>query len=269
METTYEPGAMDFIWYFDISSPIAIAFLVFQIWMIIDAIRAGEWIWVLIIVVMPGFGTIWYYFSMYRGAGSMTRGFELPGAHHRRRIRELQAQIHHLDKAHHHSQLGDVYFQQGKLALAEASYRAAMERDPQDIDTRAHFAQCLLRQKKPKEALPLLQAVANENPKHDYGHSLMALAETHTALGETATAIALWQHVTQNHNYARARVQLAELLLAKGQKPAALAEVREVINDEPHSPRFQRQRDRIWGSPCEETPPATGLSSLASARTGW
>src|SRR5436190_1457987 len=214
--------------------------------MIIDAIRVREWIWVLIMVVMPVMGTFWYYFNYYRGAGSMTRGFELPGAASRQRIKELQAQIHHLDKPHHHSQLGDIYFQRGKLKEADESYRAAMDRDPHDIDTRAHFAQCLLRQKRPKEALPLLQGVVQENPKHDYGHSLMALAETHMALGETETAIAYWQQVTSNHNYARARVQLAELLQATGRKEEALAEVREVLNDEPHAPAFQRKRDRPW-----------------------
>ena len=237
---------MSYLWYFIFSSPITIALLVFQVWMVIDAVRAREWLWVLIIVVMPVMGTLWYYFTVYRGSGSMTRGFELPGASSRRRIQELLAQIHHLDKPHHHAQLGDIYFQQGKLAQADACYRAAMERDPQDIDTRAHFAQCLLRQKKPKEALPLLQGVVQENPKHDYGHSLMALAETHMALGENETAIAYWQQVTAHHNYARARVQLAELLLATGDKAGALAEVREVLSDDPHAPAFQRKRDRVW-----------------------
>ena len=65
------------------------------------------------------------------------------------------------------------------------AYRAAMERDPQDIDTRAHLGQCLLREKRPAEARPLLEGVIAENPKHDYGHTMMALAETLTALGET------------------------------------------------------------------------------------
>src|SRR4249920_3764997 len=98
----------------------------------------------------------------------------------------------------------------------------------------------------PRDALPLLQGVVQENPKHDYGHSLMALAETYMALGETETAIAYWQQVTAHHNYARARVQLAELLHATGRNEAALAEVREVLNDEPHAPAFQRKRDRPW-----------------------
>src|SRR6185295_11804025 len=130
MENTEAPGVMSYLWYFVFSSPVTIAFLVFQVWMIVDAIRGREWIWILFMLVMPVLGTLWYYFNVYRGAGSMTRGFELPGAASRQRIKELQAQIHHLDKPHHHSQLGDIYFQRGKLKEADDSYRAAMERDP-------------------------------------------------------------------------------------------------------------------------------------------
>ena len=185
-------------------------------------------------------------FAVYRAAPSATRGFELPGAYDRRRIKELQAQIHHLDKAHHHSQLGDIYFQRGKLEQAEACYRAALERDPQDLDTRAHLGQCLLRQRKPAEARPLLEGVIAENPKHDYGYSLMALAETLSALGEKQSAMNLWKQVTENHSYPRAKVQLAELYLANNERDLAKAELKDVIADDDHAPAFQRARDRIW-----------------------
>jgi len=218
----------------------------FQIWMLVDAIRQREWVWVLFILLGWGLTSIWYYLYVYRGSASATRGFELPGAQNRRRIKELQAQIHHLDKAHHHSQLGDVYFQQGKLPAAEASYRAALERDPQDIDTRAHLGQCLLRQKRPAEARPLLAGVITENPKHDYGHSMMALAECLTALGETDAAFKLWKQVTEAHSYARAKVQLAELYLGQNQTELARNELREVVADDVHAPGFQRKRDRVW-----------------------
>jgi tetratricopeptide (TPR) repeat protein len=187
-----------------------------------------------------------YYFIVYRAAPSATRGFELPGAHSRRRIKELQARIYHLDKAHHHSQLGDIYFQQGKLEKAEACYRAALERDPQDLDTRAHLGQCLLRQKRAAEARPLLEGVMREKPDHDYGYSMMAMAETLAALGETDNAIQYWQHVTQNHSYPRAKVQLAELYLAKKQPDQARKELQETVADDAHAPAFQRKRDRVW-----------------------
>src|SRR5213594_1277597 len=146
----------------------------FSLWMFIDAVRRREWVWALFIFVGFGFSALFYYFAVYRAAPSATRGFELPGAFDRRRIKQLQAQVHHLDKAHHHLQLGDIYFQQGKLEKAEAYYRAAMERDPNDIDTRAHLGQCLLRLQRATEARPLLEAVCAQNPKHDYGHTMMA-----------------------------------------------------------------------------------------------
>ena len=230
-----------------LSSPLWLLFTAFQIWMFIDAIRRREWLWAVFIFIGWGLAAILYFFLVYRAVpSSATRGFELPGAHDRRRIKELQAQIYHLDKAHHHFQLGDIYFQQGKLDKAEACYRAALERDSEDIDTRAHLGQCLLRQKKPAEARPLLEGVVAENANHDYGYSQMALAETLTALGETDAASTIWKQVTENHSYPRAKVQLAEVYLAQKQPDLARAQLRDVVSDDAHAPAFQRKRDRIW-----------------------
>jgi hypothetical protein len=229
-----------------LANPWWVVISVFQLWMFIDAIRRREWLWAFFIFLGFGFAALFYFFAVYRAAPSATRGFELPGAHDRRRIKQLEAQIHHLDKAHHHSQLGDIYFQQGKLAKAEACYRAALERDPEDLDTRSHLGQCLLRQRRAAEARPLLEGVVAENPKHDYGYSQMALAETLTALGETNAALNLWKQVTEGHSYPRAKVQLAELYLARSQPDLARAEVKEVVADDAHAPAFQRKRDRVW-----------------------
>jgi hypothetical protein len=232
--------------YWVFSSPVFLIIGIFELWMFIDAVQRREWIWAAFIFFAPGMGALGYYLYVYRELPSATRGFELPGAVDRRRIKDLQAKIHHLDKAHHYSQLGDIYFQQGKLDAAEQCYRAAMERDPQDIDTRAHFGQCLLRAKRPAEARPLLEGVVAENPKHDYGYSQMALAETYMALGETDKAFTVWKQVTEYHSYPRAKVQLAEIYIARNQPELARPELRDVISDDVHAPTFQRRRDRVW-----------------------
>ena len=230
-----------------ITSPFALIGFLFQAWMFIDALRRREFIWAVCIVAFSLVSALLYFFFVYRaqggGAGS---GFELPGAHSRRRIKELQAQIHHLDKAHHHLQLGDIYFQRAKYDLAEKHYRAALERDPADPDTRSHLGQCLLRKKQPAEAQPLLEAVVRETPSHDYGYTMMALAETYTALGHADAAVQIWERVLQQHSYARARVQLAELLLARQQTDAAREQIEEVIHSDAHAPAFDRKRNRVW-----------------------
>ena len=133
-----------------------------------------------------------------------------------------------------------------KLNDAEASYRAALERDPQDEDSRAHLGQCLLRQNRAEEALPLLEEVCKANPKHDYGHTLMALAETLRAVGQQERAIVVFEQVTENHSYARARVQLAELYLEAGRAHDARQQIEEVLADARHAPAFQRRRERTW-----------------------
>jgi hypothetical protein len=227
-------------------NPITVAVTVFQIWMFIHAVRNREWIWALFLFIGWGIAAFWYYFYVYRGSASSVSGFELPGAQSRARIRELQGQIHHIDNASHHFQLGDHYFSRGQLAEAEKCYRAALEREPDDIDVRAHLGQCLVRLNRPAEARPILEGVMHQKPEHDFGYTMMALAEALTALGETDNAILYWQHITQNHSYPRAKVQLAELYIAKNQLDDARHQLKDVLSDDVYAPPFQRRRDRIW-----------------------
>jgi hypothetical protein len=232
---------------FYIENPLMLIFLAFEIWMLIDAIRNKEWMWAVFIFVFPVLNAILYYFMVYRAARpSATSGFELPGAVQRGQIKELQAKIHHLDKAHHHAQLGDIYFEQGKLQEAEKCYQAAFEREPSDIDIRAHLGQCLLRTGKPQEALSLLEDVCKEDPRHEYGYSMMALAEALTVQGQKQRAMEVWRNVLSNHSYARAKVQLAELYAEQGLNAQARAELAEVVADDAHIPKFQRKREKVW-----------------------
>jgi hypothetical protein len=225
----------------------AAAVFLFTLWMFVAAIRNGDYLWAVFIFFFSGLSALLYFFLVYRAtAGNPMTGFELPGAADRRQIKRLQAEIHHLDKPHLHLQLADIYFSQGKLEEAEKSYRAAYERDANDEDIRAHLGNCLVRQGKAKEALPLLESVAAKNPKHDYGYTLMTLAETKTALGDVDGALATWKQVLSLYSYPRARVQYAELLIKKGDYAGARASLTEVINDAPYVTKFQRKREAVW-----------------------
>jgi hypothetical protein len=234
----------DLDWY--LQNPILLVGLAFQLWMLIDAIRRQEWMWVIFIIIFPLLNAILYFFLVYRAQPSATQGFQLPGTYKRHRIRELQAQIHHLDKAHHHAELGDIYFQEGKLDDAEKSYRAAIERDSTDVDFHAHLGQCLLRKGKAEEAVPLLEKVIQGNPRHDYGHTMMAYAETLMKLGRQQEALAAWKEVLEHHSYARARVQFAQVYGELGNKEAARKELADFLVDEQHGAAFQKKQDKPW-----------------------
>jgi hypothetical protein len=232
-------------------NPIVLLGAAFTLWMIIDAIRQQEYLWAVIMFFFPLISPILYFFFVYLGrpssrSPSATAGFELPGTFNRNRIKELQGQIHHLDKAHHHAELGDIYFQQGKLKEAEQCYRNAIERDSSDPDFQAHLGQCILRQDRPEEALPLLEKIISENPKHDYGHTMMAYAETLTQLGQKDAALLAWQRVLENNSYARARVQLARLHLERGEHDLAKKELTDFLADEAYGASFQKKLDKPW-----------------------
>jgi len=233
----------------------ALLVFVFTVWMFVHAVRNGDYIWAAFIFFFSGFSALLYFFMVYRasGGGNPMAGFELPGAADRRQIKRLQADIHHLDKPHHHLQLADIYFSQGKLDQAEASYRAAYERDPKDDDIRAHLGNCLVRRGKPQEALPLLESVCAQNPKHDYGYTLMTLAETQAATGQIDTALATWRQVLSLYGYPRARVQYADLLIKKKEYAEARKNLEEVIRDAPYATKFQRKREAIWFSRAKVT----------------
>lgn len=229
-----------------LQNPLLLVAFAFQLWMLIDAIRRQEYIWAVFIFFFSVFSAVLYFFLVYRAQPSATQGFELPGTYKRHRIRELQAQIHHLDKAHHHAELGDVYFQQGKLPEAEKCYRAAIERDATDPDFHAHLGQCLLRQGRVQEAAPLLEQVIRNNPRHDYGHTLMAYAEALDKLGQKDASLGVWKSVLEHHSYARARVQLAQLHADRGEKELAREELTDFLADETHGVSFQKKRDKPW-----------------------
>jgi hypothetical protein len=226
---------------------VVIAFL-FTAWMFIQAIRNGDYIWAVFIFFFSGLSAVLYFFLVYRasGGGNPMAGFELPGAADRRQIKRLQADIHHLDKPHHHLQLADIYFSQGKLDMAETEYRAAYERDSKDEDIRAHLGNCLARRDKPQEALPLLEGVCAQNPKHDYGYTLMTLAETQAALDQVDAALATWRQVLSLYGYPRARVQYADLLIQRKEYAEARKSLEEVIHDAPYVTKFQRKREAVW-----------------------
>ena len=76
-----------------IHNPWLLLVFAFNVWMFVDAVRREEWIWGLFIFIGFGLAAVLYYFFVYRNAPSATRGFELPGAHHRKRIRSEERRV--------------------------------------------------------------------------------------------------------------------------------------------------------------------------------
>lgn len=245
-----------------LQSPVAWLMMGFQLWMLVDAVRRQEWIWAVLILLFSVLTALLYFLLVYRPARAAAGpgpALELPGSSERRRIRELQAQIHHLDKAHHHAELGEIHMRQGRLEAAEKSLRAAVERDPSDLDFQASLGICLMKQGRFQEAASCLEPVCKADPKHDYGQTQMALGECLAQAGNLDSAALVLEEVLQSYSYPRARVQLAEVYLKQQRQEAARAQLEIVISDERAAVPFQRARDRSWTKRARKL-----LSSIAN-----
>lgn len=85
-----------------------------------------------------------------------------------------------------------------------------------------------------------------EDARHDYGHTLMALAECHAAVAQPEQAIAVWERVLENHLQCAGAGPVGRLYHARGENDRAREQVREVIETDPHAPAFDRRRNRVW-----------------------
>jgi tetratricopeptide (TPR) repeat protein len=232
-----------------LSHPLFLVFWAFALWMVVDALRRQEWLWVVLILLFTVISAPLYFVLVYRrprSAGSFWGVIPFVSDRDRARMQTLEQQIRHLDRAHHHLELGEIYYQRGQWDRALNCFLKAMEREPEDREARARLGQCLLRLDRAPEAKPILQSVCAEDPEHDYGETLMALAECQMKLGEKTAAIASWRQVLERHTYTRARVLLGELLLETGQPDAASRELELALAEEVHAAEFQRERDRVW-----------------------
>ncbi|HIG30406.1 MAG TPA: tetratricopeptide repeat protein [Verrucomicrobiales bacterium] len=247
----FDPGN----WQYILNHPWMWLVLAFQIWMMVDAFRRGEWIWFVLLLIFLGSGItpLLYYFFVYRTSGPMTRvsggggpAIEIPGHQDRKHIKELEAQIELLDKAHHYSELGDIFLKQGKSSKAEECYLGSLERDPDDLDTKAHLGRCLLQQEKIEESMRCLQEVFDENSDHDYGQTALSLAEAKQKSGQNGEAIEVIAVVLENHSYAEAHIQLAELYLLENDKEKARGYLNEVVLGTNALPEYQKKRDAKW-----------------------
>jgi len=230
-----------------LSNPLFLILVGFQIWMTVDAVRRQEWIWAVFNFIFP-LSAILYFFLVYRTMRAMEGGpaFEWPGAAERERIKQLEDQIHHLDKAHHHAELGEIYQKQGKLDKALASFEAAYARDAEDPDILNAYGQCLIELNEPEKAVPLLEKVIHEDPKFDYGTAMMGLARAYALLNQIEKAQLALEKVLETQTYAEARVQLAEIYLKIGRQDDARYQLSEVIEDDKHAPHFVQKKDRVW-----------------------
>ena len=114
------------------------------------------------------------------------------------------------------------------------------------MDILGPYGQCLIKLDQLEKAVTMLEKVIEENPKHDYGATMMALANAYSKLDSTDKARVALETVLETQTYAEARVLLAEIYKKQGMSNEARQQLQEVIEDEKHAPSFVQKKDKVW-----------------------
>ena len=154
-----------------------------------------------------------------------------------------------------------------------AAWLEANEQAPQRDQARRLYAQCLLENKKHREAAKLLDGLA-ENPKTASPEVLYDLAWSRKESAEPDAAIAAYRTLLERypeHDLAgKARLELADMLYAEGQFKEAAERLKPIVLDQQadEKTRAAAQYRLAW---CYEKldEPAQAASSFESFAAAW
>ena len=216
-------------------------------WALVDCIRMQNGIyWILAILFFQPFGPIAYFVIHLLPTLETGRRWDSLWAG-QRRIAQLKAQIHNMDLPHHWAKLGDEYRNARKWADAIHCYEEALIREPGNEEARYGLGLSQLAMGAFQQAADRLWAIAEKNPRYDYGQAMMAVARAWRGLGQRERALWAYERVLENYTYSETQFEYAELLHEMGRKAEAIAIMKRIVADAKVASGFARARERRWG----------------------
>lgn len=214
--------------------------------MLVDfVIRRPGWYWLVLLLLMPGFGAILYLFVVFLPELQAPNGL-LKFWNRRQRLHKLEAQAALNPSVGAQHELADALLENGKAEPARAIYEKLVPRAGDDPYLRHGLALALMQTGRPDAALEHLDWIAANFPRHRMGQALVDRGNALADLGRKPEAIAAYQAALGQISSTEARVRLAQLLAETGQVEQGRELARTVLHEYRNSPRYQQRAERKW-----------------------
>ncbi len=241
-------------------NPIYIVHVLIQILLIVHCIRTGRnTIWILVLLFLPLAGPLAYVaveiipgLFGHRATRRAVRGMRQalnPG----QQLRQLENEARVTGGVATRQRYAEELLRQNQPAQAVEVYKAALtglyEHDPNLL---RGLAEAQFAQGQPAAARATLDQLIAFNPgfKSPQGHLLYARALQ--AEGNTAKALEEFRALSQYYAGAEAPVRYAQLLRSSGQNDAAKKVLSELLETARVAPRHYRRAQREWLSTAEQ-----------------
>jgi tetratricopeptide (TPR) repeat protein len=143
------------------------------------------------------------------------------------------------------NQLGTIAYQTRRYSEAEANFRRALDIDPEAFEPLVNLGGVLLNLGRPREAIGYNQRAVVRRPNNALANSQLGLSYfdlNDLDLAEKYLKIAV--RLDPAH-FSHPQLVLAEIYLRRGDRPSALAALRNFLDQHPDSPQSASVREEI------------------------
>ncbi len=164
----------------------------------------------------------------------------------RKRIGELEAAIRNNPSAGNYEELGDLYMDDGKLALARVAFDKAIAARADTLDPFYRRGVCAILLGDAAAALPDLERTVSKESDYDFQRAAGLLAHAYAQTGQKEKAEALFRQITITSTLSETYLNFAELLASEGRNTEAREWAQKVLDKKPNMPGYLKRRERPW-----------------------
>ena len=167
---------------------------------------------------------------------------------HAGRVRGLKAQIaQNADNVTARRDLAKIWLEKRRPRRAVPLLEAARARDGESAELAFLYGKALLLSKRPEEALAPLVEAAHKNEKLMYGEAYLVAGRALYTLNRSPEAEdAFARYVAINSSTVEGRVRLACARREQRDRAGAKAATREALETFSHVPRFRQRKELFW-----------------------
>jgi len=201
------------------------------------------WFYIIIFLGPPG-AALYLLAEAVPDVGLVGQGFKV--FPRRKRIKQLQALVRDNPSAGNYEELGDLYMDDGQLALARDAFDKAIAARSDTLDAFYRRGVCAILLGDAPAALPDLERVVRREPHYDFYRAPGLLAHAYALTGDKAHAEALFREATGLSTLSETYLNYAELLASEGRTAEARAWAQRVLDKKPTMPGYLKRRERPW-----------------------
>jgi hypothetical protein len=217
--------------------------------------RRPDTYWIFIILFLGPLGALVYLcVEALPDLGLLRQSFQ--GFPRRKRIAQLNLEIHDNPSTGNFEELGDLLMDEGRLEPARAAYNKAIAaRAASDkgiaalstvVDCFYRRGVCALLLGDAAAGLPDLEMAVGKDAGHDFYRAAGLLAHAYAQTGQKEKADAMFQKAIERSTLSETYLNYADFLATQGRNAEARNWAQKVLAKRPTMPGYLRRRERPW-----------------------